>query len=214
MSIDTDYALLRRILTGSQNDDGLITSLHSDYQAGWAAEFGVYSGYSLSLIAEHMPVIGFDSFEGLPEDWTPNFPKGSFSENTLRHLPYYPMNTILVKGWFEDTAPSFPFPHLGLVHIDCDLYSSTVTALNSVAPFINIGTIIVFDEFSGGSGANVFNDEERAWTEFISREGIITEMIGSGPEERAFVILGYEELHYAALRYPRPEDTGGDGIYP
>ena len=56
MSIDTDYAVLRGVLPHVP-------------EWGWAAEFGVYSGYSLDLIAAYKPVIGFDSFEGLPEDW-------------------------------------------------------------------------------------------------------------------------------------------------
>ena len=54
MSIDTDYAVLRGVLPHVP-------------EWGWAAEFGVYSGYSLDLIAAYKPVIGFDSFEGLPE---------------------------------------------------------------------------------------------------------------------------------------------------
>ena len=36
---------------------------------GEAAEFGVATGTTLALIAQHMFVTGFDSFDGLPEDW-------------------------------------------------------------------------------------------------------------------------------------------------
>jgi hypothetical protein len=58
MSIETDYATLRRVLHEHQ----------STLAETWAVEFGVYTGYSLGLIAQRLPVIGFDSFEGLPED--------------------------------------------------------------------------------------------------------------------------------------------------
>lgn len=172
MSIDTDYATLREVL--ARNPEG------------WAVEFGVFSGYSTGLIAKQMPVIGFDSFEGLPEDWRPGFPKGKFASGTLRHLPHYPMNMTLVKGWFEDTVPTFPFPKLGLVHIDCDLYSSTVTALEGVLSAIGPGTYVVFDEFHGYPGAE--HHEAKAWQEFIDKYHILAETVAYGPEERAFVI--------------------------
>ncbi len=40
---------------------------------GIALEFGVAGGATLNLIAQRMPVVGFDSFEGLPEAWRPRF---------------------------------------------------------------------------------------------------------------------------------------------
>lgn len=175
MSIDTDYRVLRDVL--------------NEYKpTGWAAEFGVYSGSSLAIIAEHMPVIGFDSFEGLPEDWREGFPKGSFATDgdEALYLPSPLYNQLLVKGWFEDTVPTFPFPDLGLVHIDCDLYSSTVTALEAVLPCIHPGTILVFDEFEGPD----FDDEKRAWVDFSQSNHIAHYEIARGPEERAFLIEG------------------------
>src|SRR6478735_7213790 len=45
---------------------------------GIAVEFGVGHGHSLRLIASVLPVIGFDSFMGLPEDWRPSHMKGAF----------------------------------------------------------------------------------------------------------------------------------------
>lgn len=176
MSIDTDYAVLRHVLAEHQ-----IT--------GWAAEFGVASGYSLGIIAEHMPVIGFDSFEGLPEDWREGFPKGEFNyHGDLFHLGAHIPNALIVKGLFEDTASTFPFPSLGLVHIDCDLYSSTVTALNAVRPAIGPGTIVVFDEFHGYNGWE--DHEAKAWVEFLDRLGIRAEALARGEQERAFRVTG------------------------
>lgn len=173
MSIDTDYATLREVLARKPE--------------GWAVEFGVYSGYSLGLIAAEMPVIGFDSFEGLPEDWREGFPKGTFHDPTvLDSLPEYSFNTLLVKGWFSDTVPTFPFPKLGLVHIDCDLYSSTVTALEGVVGALDLGTYVVFDEFHGYPGAE--QHEARAWREFCDQYVVEAETIGYGPQERAFEI--------------------------
>lgn len=47
-------------------------------------EFGVYKGYSIKKFAEfntneNSKFFGFDSFEGLPENWTRIQPKGTFS---------------------------------------------------------------------------------------------------------------------------------------
>lgn len=171
MSIDTDYEVLRKVL-----------DLNPD---GWAAEFGVYSGYSLNLIAEKMPVIGFDSFEGLPEDWREGFPKGMFAEGWDSEA-LQGANRMIVPGWFSGTVPTFPFPRLGLVHIDCDLYSSTVTALEGVRSAIGPGTYVVFDEFHGYPGAE--QHEAQAWREFCDRYSVIFETVAYGEQERAFVI--------------------------
>lgn len=180
MSIETDYATLRRVI-------------HEFAPAGWAAEFGVYTGYSLAIIAARMPVIGFDSFEGLPEDWRPGFPKGKFGRGDkpslgLNLLP--PANAMIVPGWFSDTAPTFPFPELGLVHIDCDLYSSTVTALEAVTPYVGANTILVFDEYHSYPGAE--DHEEAAFEEWRSHYGVTGQELvrGTGPhaQEMAFVI--------------------------
>lgn len=179
MSIETDYATLRRVL-------------HEHNPQGWAVEFGVYSGYSLAIIAEHMPVIGFDSFEGLPEDWREGFPKGAFS---LTEAPgiragFPPLNSMLVKGWFEDTTPTFPFPDLGLIHIDCDLYSSTVTALDAVTDHVGVSTILVFDEFHSYPGAE--DHEERAFNEWLAMTGFevapLVAGVGENAQESAFQI--------------------------
>jgi len=200
VSIDTDYAVLRSVLT-CKHYDGVTHLNPSPEPFGWAVEFGVYSGYSLGIIAAYMPVIGFDSFEGLPEDWRDGFPEGAFAVPKQRVmeflgggetvvseemiLPHHP-NAMIVPGWFEDTAPSFPFPPLGLVHIDCDLYSSTVTALDAVLPHIEPGTVIVFDEYHGYDGWE--QHEAKAWGEFIERHRVIYTTVAEGEQEMAFAI--------------------------
>lgn len=183
MSIETDYATLRRVLHEHE----------SDLIGGWAAEFGVYTGYSLGIIADKMPVIGFDSFEGLPEDWREGFPKGKFGRGDkpslgLNLLP--PANAMIVPGWFEDTVPTFPFPQLDLVHIDCDLYSSTVTALAGITPYVDVSTVIVLDEYQNYPGAE--QHEQRAFQQWCAEHLITVECIASGEgkhaQEAAFII--------------------------
>lgn len=187
--MNVDYPVLRHVLTGRDHLDCEILG-PSPEPHGWAAEFGVWSGTSLAIIAEHMPVIGFDSFDGLPEDWREGFPQGAFAvrngeEHFLRKNFLGP-NRMVVKGLFEVTAPGFPFPPLGLVHIDCDLYSSTVTALQSVLPYIGPGTVIVFDEYHGYEGWE--KHEAKAWREFCDQYRVVYNTIARGREERAMVI--------------------------
>lgn len=178
MSIETDYATLRRVL-------------HEYEPEGWAAEFGVYTGYSLNIIAARMPVVGFDSFEGLPEDWRPGFTKGKFALDPRKQHPnLYGPQRMIVPGWFEDTAPTFPFPELGLVHIDCDLYSSTVTALEAVTPYVGVNTILVFDEFHSYPEAD--EHEVKAFAEWRHRHEVGLRSIawgeGEHAQEAAFII--------------------------
>lgn len=176
MSTDTNYETLTYVLDNYEIE-------------GWAAEFGVYSGESLNLIAQRVPVIGFDSFEGLPEDWRPGFPKGTFDLCAPFGVSagVLPPRAMIVLGWFADTTPDFPFPPLGLVHIDCDLYSSTATALDAVTGAIRPGTIIVFDEFHGYPGWE--DHEVKAWEAFCHRHQVIAEVLAEGVEEKAFRIL-------------------------
>ncbi|OPZ75333.1 MAG: Demethyldecarbamoylnovobiocin O-methyltransferase [Actinobacteria bacterium ADurb.Bin444] len=147
---------------------------------GHAVEFGVYKGTTLALIAEHMPVTGFDSGQGLPEDWRPGFGKGRFAWKQPPAVP----NADLVIGMFADTLPTWSPPDtLGLVHIDCDLYSSTVTVLRYLEPYLLPGCWIVFDEYHGYPGAE--EHEAKAWAEFKDRTGIKTRVHGHGPEQLA-----------------------------
>lgn len=79
-------------------------------------------------------VVGFDSFEGLPEDWRTGFERGAF-DDLSPDRPGSPGE--LVVGWFDDTLPEFlsgTGESISLLHVDCDLYSSTVTVLAAALP--------------------------------------------------------------------------------
>lgn len=175
MSADTGYETLK-------------TVLDTYHPQGWAIEFGVYKGQSLSIIASRgIPVIGLDSFDGLPEDWRPGFEKGKFATSSPLLIPE---NAMVVPGLFTDTIPLLKQRGLpdffGLVHIDCDLYSSTVTALQGVLDNIGPGTFIVFDEYHGYEGCE--EHEMQAWDEFCRFYGVKWTMVNEGSEEAAFRI--------------------------
>ena len=138
---------------------------------GLYCEFGVYRGQTLNFIASQVAgeVHGFDSFEGLPEDWRQSHEKGTFA---VGELPRVRQNVRLHKGWFEDTLPAFRAQYPGPVaflHLDADLYSSTKTVLDVLGDGIVPGTVIAFDEFFNYPGWR--EGEYRAFTEFcLDRE--------------------------------------------
>ena len=54
-----------------------------------------------------------------------------------------------VVGWYRETLPPFLESHrqnVSFVHVDCDLYNSTRTIFDALAPRLHAGTILVFDE--------------------------------------------------------------------
>jgi len=114
-------------------------------------EFGVFNGGSMRQLRNSLPksfkIFGFDSFEGLPEDWIgTNEKKGAMSCNGL--IPDI-KDVTFYKGWFSDTIPQYKqiAKPIALLHVDCDLYSSTIDVLYGLKEFILPGTVIVFDEW-------------------------------------------------------------------
>lgn len=154
------FDLLRYAL-GKAPEDGLVL------------EFGVEKGASVTCLAQATPrtVHGFDSFRGLPEDWAGTAEtRGAFDRGA--RLPKVPDNVSLHVGWFDDTLPPFLAEAEGraaLIHVDCDIYASTVTVLSLLAPRIGPGTVIVFDEYFNYFGWR--QHEYRAFQEFIAGSG-------------------------------------------
>jgi hypothetical protein len=129
-------------------------------------EFGVWKGDStrhfvtLNRSARSL-FYGFDSFEGLPEDW-----RGMTAQrfDVGGALPQIDDDRVtFVKGWFRDTLPplldSLEEKSEGravIVHFDADLFSSTLYLL------FTLGTKFkhyhfIFDEFSGHETRALYN---------------------------------------------------------
>lgn len=131
---------------------------------GFHLEFGVFKGKTINFCSEYKPeqtFHGFDSFEGLPEDWslvgkhknsfscTKMLKKGHFS---LKELPEVNDNVELHKGFFDQSLEPWIEDNLtsdskiAWLHLDADLYSSTIYVLKMLNDYIVPGTIIRFDE--------------------------------------------------------------------
>jgi hypothetical protein len=89
---------------------------------------------------------GFDTFEGLPEDWHGE-KAGSYTADG--NIPQIKGGTF-IPGKFEDTLPRFFLqqrPMASLINFDADTYPSTLCALQFSKPIIDRYTILIFDEF-------------------------------------------------------------------
>ena len=159
---DPDYF---KYITGKVNLEGL-----------WI-EMGVCTGTTITKIATLAPenkiVHGFDSFEGLPEDWNngqDNYKKGETFGTIRGAIPCVPDNVLLHKGLFEETLPSFVKQYttpVAFLHVDCDLYSSTKTMFDCLGDQILPGTIIAFDEIY--NFPNYAAGEFKAFKEFLNK---------------------------------------------
>ncbi len=145
---------------------------------GLVCEFGVASGATLNHIADRLPgreVFGFDSFEGLPEDWRDGYPKGAFKRTAP---PAVRENAKLVTGYFDKSLPPFLDGRAGeavFLHVDCDLYSSTRTIFQTMKDRIIPGCVIVFDEYFNYPGW--MDGEHRALMEFLDLTGFGVEYL-------------------------------------
>lgn len=138
---------------------------------GNTLDLGVYKGSSTRVLARIFTneiIHGFDSLEGLPEDWA-HVLKGAFGD-VKGLLPDMPDNVKLYKGWFDDTLPVWLNGHMdrpiSLLRIDCDIYSSTKTIFDVLGDLVQPGTWIVFDELIGYRGWEAH--EYKAFQEFLA----------------------------------------------
>ena len=112
-------------------------------------EFGVFKGVSTNFFSKFVKTFyGFDSFEGLREDWVGwNLGRGHFNLNNK--LPKLNKNVQIVKGQIQDTLDQFLAKHnpkINFVHMDVDTYETSSFILKKIKPHLIKGAIIIFDE--------------------------------------------------------------------
>jgi hypothetical protein len=149
------------------NDTLLERLVRLSPENGLVLEFGVFSGETVNRISTvtKKTVYGFDSFEGLPEDWGRGMNKGFFKCN----IPKVNDNVELVVGWFNETLEGFLQKHdekVSFCHVDCDLYSSSKYVLDTLKDRFQSGTILLFDELANYAGYEAH--EYKAFIEFLS----------------------------------------------
>lgn len=158
----------------------------------------------LNRLWNNMRFFAFDSFEGLPniegiDKHGKDFAKGKYycsETNFLKNLSKAGVameKVSVVSGLFEktcikDTKDKFAIKKAAIVHIDCDLYASTKTALEFIAPLLTDGTIIIFDDWFCFRG-NPNLGEQRAFLEWreIMVGWLFIEYQRTGPWTNSFI---------------------------
>ena len=159
-------------------------------------EFGVYKGHSVNFFSTLLPmaeIYGFDSFEGLQEDWSgTNLKKGSL--DLKGKFPKVRMNVTLIKGWFEDTVEPWletrSHKYIDLIHIDSDTYTPAKYILNTLRKQMGPGTIVIFDEYFGYPGWK--KHEFKAWQEFVQSFDMKYSYIAVSEQSVAIKILSLD----------------------
>lgn len=142
-------------------------------------EFGVFEGRSTRFWAERFKapdtrIHGFDSFEGLPEDWSGKMVQGTFSTEGAAPDIADP-RVAFHRGWIQNTLPPFlkserfDPAHKLVVHIDVDLYSAALFVMTTLWHYVD-EYFVIFDEFGV--------DENLALADFIAAYPVELEFFG------------------------------------
>ena len=164
---------------------GLDAAAPLTLRGGFVCESGVGSGRSVRMLREtlplHVPIHGFDTFEGIPTSWGDD-PAGSYSTGGVAPIVADGGDVTFHKGLFSETVQDFLANAareeedqgrlrrpLAFANVDCDLYTSTNDVLEGWAHRIVPGTVLVFDEYL--CHPTWRQDEFRSWRECCKRFG-------------------------------------------
>ena len=186
-------------------------------EQGYYLEFGVFNGQSIIetygiLRGTISRIFGFDSFEGLPAlseidqaglELTPSFSKGNFKSLPIQtvkdlitasctNLP--PDSLVLTKGFYEQSLAKFDkkiFEGKGdclVIHIDCDLYSSSKDVFDFIESVVVDGTWILLDDYWFYRGSPK-HGQRRAFDEFLRNSKFVgaTEYATYNGYSKAFI---------------------------
>ena len=150
---------------------------------GAMAEVGVFQGASAKLLCEakgdtelHL----FDTFGGLPQSSTAD--KGVHREkqylcsleSVQKYLENY-KNVFFYSGLFPESAKTMPERRFSFVHLDVDLYDSTLAGLEYFYPRLIPGGVILSHDYSILAGvkkafADFLNDKPERPVQFPSTQ--------------------------------------------
>jgi hypothetical protein len=175
-------------------------------------EFGVWNGNSFITAYKEaqrngfkdMEFFAFDSFEGLPEtqgiDTRSVFHKGDFScseeqfKKNLKNAKVDMRKVVITKGWYDKVLnsqlkDSLNIWRASIILIDSDLYSSAKSALNFITPYIQDGTIILFDDWFC-FGGSPYMGEQKAFGEWLkyNSEFVVSEFYKFHTLGNSFII--------------------------
>jgi hypothetical protein len=184
------------------NFRSMLVSKYADFlQDKLFLEFGVmdgpsiidfYNQYKSNKIKSDF--FGFDAFLGLPEeklDQHSPWKTGQFSMRGEIHSNLLAVPEInIVNGWFSDTLNEslltrFGNKKIGIAHIDCDIYTSTVEVLDFIVEndLLCDGSILVYDDWGAYRSSGLSEEyeysvaEARAHKEMVEKYNLTFDMV-------------------------------------
>lgn len=133
-------------------------------------------------------VTGFDTFSGIPAlqddglhsaNFAPGFVRGNYAGMSQQEVlkavlaaTDFPSERLnLIGGDFRDTLDGYPRKKLAIFplvfHVDCDLYSSSLSALNWCADMAGDGTWLLADDYWCYRG-NLGRGQRRAFADVFT----------------------------------------------
>src|SRR5262245_55417515 len=174
---------------------------------------GMYAGFLRTHgQAERKQLHLFDSFQGLPDPDHPvdlestNVKSGRWQQGTFTGLSAQELGALcasaydqdrlrIIPGWFKDSLPSIPpRTRFAMVHLDCDLYSSTAEVLEHLFSRRHVaeGAMLFFDDWNCNRSSPQMG-QRRAWREAVERFGVeCSDCGGYGVLSHKFIIHGYK----------------------
>jgi O-methyltransferase len=193
-----DHATLNTIRRCRRDAESLLTGneaflLYSLARAqcrleGAMAEVGVFQGSSAQIICEAKKdclLYLFDTFAGLPEPGAIEnrlLTRGQFSASlpAVQGLLGAYSNVHFHPGMFPQSAEGMDGVQFSLVHLDADLYSSTLAGLEFFYPRMVPGGIIITHDYSTLPGV------ARAFAEFLAER---PETVIELPTTQALIVV-------------------------
>jgi len=130
----------------------------------------------------------FDSFQGLPalkgrDSASTQFHERQYAYGTDDVIEFFKRydiekddNIFFHEGAFEDFDRSVirDGTLASIVHVDCDLYHSALDALRCVGPYLQHGTIMLFDDYNAFMADDDFGQRRAAedWMQEVARSKI------------------------------------------
>ena len=184
-----DYTSATRLLYFARLSK-LVENIPGDF-----VECGVGRGRSLIMLLSLVraeqngrKVWAFDSFQGFPtpspedinREWDNSacINEGNWNDTSVLGLrdmllrngfneQFLSDHLVIVPGFFENTMERFTGDEIALLHVDVDLYSSYITALEVLYPKVKIGGVIAFDEYASVADLLKFPGAKLAIDQFV-----------------------------------------------
>jgi O-methyltransferase len=155
------------------------------------AEVGVYAGGSAKILSKtkkEKKLHLFDTFQGLPEKTKRdiqklnkndfNYPLEKVKENLKNEE-----NILYYKGMIKETSSQLKNKRFSFVHLDVDLYDSTLSSLNFFYKRMNPGGVIISHDYfpsqkHGVTSAfnNFFKDKEECVIEISDTQCMVVKI--------------------------------------